>query len=417
VIPIVAVVWLILAVGNGLFFSFPIFFVPLLEEFHWSRALTAGALSLSTAVQGVLAPVAGILADRFGTRPVILAGVVLLSAGSVLAGEIHAPWHLYLCTGVVAALGLVGLGWVPMGTLLSRRVSERRGRMMGIAFSGMGIGVFTIGPVTQWLINLFGWRTASVILGAAAFAILFPLAWLGVRDAPTRRRAGNGAGRPKPVERAVGVSDGPPRSRRDHGTGTPDATLGDALRTRAFWALALAYFMTPLAVFSVLIHQVAFAVDLGFPRMLVASVFGAMGLMSTVGRVGFGIITDRAGGPVSATISFACTAGGALALLALDLRPHPAWLVVYALLFGLGFGARGPIITAMATDLFGGRHFGVIYGALSVGNGIAGAAGPWFGGLVHDVTGSYRVVFVFSVVASAIGAACFWAVRPQRVRP
>jgi MFS family permease len=82
--------------------------------------------------------------------------------------------------------------------------------------------------------------------------------------------------------------------------------------------------------------------------------------------------------------------------------------VAYALLFGLGFGARGPIITAMASDLFGGRRFGVIYGALSVGNGIGGAIGPWFGGVVHDVMGSYRVVFLTSVVFCAVGSACFW---------
>jgi len=103
-----------------------------------------------------------------------------------------------------------------------------------------------------------------------------------------------------------------------------------------------------------------------------------------------------------------CTAGGVLALLALESDGRAGWLVVYALLFGLGFGARGPIITAMASDLFGGRRFGVIYGALSVGNGLGGAIGPWFGGVVHDVLGSYRVVFLASVVFCVLGSACFW---------
>jgi MFS family permease len=79
--------------------------------------------------------------------------------------------------------------------------------------------------------------------------------------------------------------------------------------------------------------------------------------------------------------------------------------------FGLGFGARGPIITAMAGDLFAGRSFGVIYGVLSVGNGLGSALGPWFAGLMHDVTGSYRVAFVFSIACSVVGSACFWAAR------
>jgi MFS family permease len=394
VIPIVAAVWLIFAVANGLFLSFPIFFVPLLEEFRWSRALTAGAMSASTLSQAALSPLAGILTDRLGARPVILGGVVFLCGASILAATVTAPWQLYLYTGVLGAIGVVGVGWIPLGALLSRRFSERRGRVIGTAFSGMGIGVMAMGPLAQALIARFGWRAASVTLGLTAFAVLFPVAWLGVRDAP-----------------AALPSSGASRSlRRER-----DATLASALRTREFWALFGAYLATPLAVFSVFTHQVAFAVDLGFSRTLVASMFGIVGLASTAGRPLFGMIADRMGGAIAATMSFACTAAGALALLVLEIHSHVAWLVAYAVVFGLGFGARGPIITAMAGDLFGGRHFGVIYGALSVGNGLGAALGPWMAGLMHDVTGSYRLAFVFSVLCSVVGSACFWiAWRPRR---
>src|SRR5262249_33075364 len=133
-----------------------------------------------------------------------------------------------------------------------------------------------------------------------------------------------------------------------------------------------------------------------------------MGLMSIAGRASFGLAADRVGGPLAATISYGCTACGSLALLALDGDRWVGWLVGYALLFGLGFGARGPIITALATDFFGGRRFGVIYGALSVGNGLGGAIGPWFGGVVYDLLGSYRVVFLTSMLFCAAGSACFW---------
>jgi MFS family permease len=106
-----------------------------------------------------------------------------------------------------------------------------------------------------------------------------------------------------------------------------------------------------------------------------------------VGRAGFGVLADRLGGPLAATLSFGCTAGGAAALLALEALPGAGWLVVFALLFGLGFGARGPIITAIASDWFGGRRFGVIYG------------------------GSYRIAFAASIAFSACGSACFWLAR------
>lgn len=403
---IVAVVWITLAVAYGVFFSFSIFFVPLLEEFRWSRALTAGAFSLSTVIQGALAPLTGVLVDRLGPRPVITSGVVLLAASSILAGTIHAPWQLYLFTGVIGALGILGLGWVPMGVLLSRWIHERRGRMVGIAFSGMGVGILVTGPLAQWLIGQAGWRLASVALGAGGLVVLLPIVWFGARNPPASAAARTDRASPGPAPDGDAGPAGTTVTRlrsRDC-----DPLLSDALRSRAFWLLFCAYFMTPLAVFPVFTHQVAFAVDLGFPRLLVASMFGMMGLMSSVGRVGFGFLADRFGGPLAATISYACTAAGALALVALEAFPFTAWLAAYAVLFGLGFGARGPIITAMASERFAGRNFGVIYGVLNVANGIGAAIGPWFGGIVHDTAGSYRLAFASSVVFCAVGAVCFW---------
>lgn len=367
------------------------FFVPLVEEFHWSRALTAGALSLSTIVQGLLSPVAGALVDRFGPRRVVLVGVVLLASASLLGATVHRPWQLYLYAGVLGAMGIVALGWVPMGVLVSRWFSARRGRAIGIAFSGMGVGIFVTGPLAQWLIARSGWRAASATLGAGALLILLPLVSLGARD---------------PDARAARAPD------REHPHApAPGPTLREALGTREFWALGAAYFLTPLAVFPVATHQVAFAIDLGFAPMFAASVFGLMGLMSSLGRPAFGAAADRFGGPLAATVSFGCTAGGALALLALEASPGGGWLVTYAVLFGLGFGARGPIITAMASDRFGGRRFGAIYGALNLGNGLGAAVGPWFGGAVHDAWGSYRVAFLSSVLFSALASVCFWLAR------
>ena len=399
----------------GLFFSFSVFLVPLVEEFGWSRGLTAGALSLSTVVQGLLAPVTGMLVDRVGPRRVVLGGVVLLGSAPLLNATVHAPWHLYLYTGVLGAIGLVGLGWVPMGVLLSQWFVERRGRAVGVAFSGMGVGVFVIGPLTQALVTAVGWRTASATLGAGALCLLLPLVWWGAREPDVGEPRGEGLG-------ASGVSSGRGLplsattlrasvvpSRGGPPVPAPDPSPRYALRTRAFWALFLAYFFTPLAVFPVSAHQVAFAIDLGIEPLVAATVFGLMGLMSSLGRPGFGLAADRFGGPLSATVSFACTACGALALLALETSARTTWLGVYAILFGLGFGARGPIITAMASDLFGGRRFGAIYGVLNLGNGLGAALGPWFAGFVHDVTGSYRIAFVASVVFCVFGAGCFWA--------
>ncbi|HXH83628.1 MAG TPA: MFS transporter [Candidatus Tectomicrobia bacterium] len=391
---VVGAVWIVLAVSSGLYFSFPVFFVALLEEFGWSRGATAAAFSISSVVQGVLSPAVGTLVDRLGPRRVMLAGSAVLGLSCVASSLVMSLWSLYLIVGVLAAAGACAVSWVPTGALIAQWFADRRGSAMGVAFSGMGAGVLAVGPLAQWLIATLGWRAAYLVLGAGTLAILLPMVALGVRDAPVAPPPARGATPPVVRWRAA---------------------VGDAFRTRAFWALFFAYLFTPLAVFPVVTHQVAFAVDHGFPRLLVATVFGLTGLVSVAGRIGFGIAADRIGRAASATVSYACTAAGTLCLLALEAWPHVAALYGYALLFGLGFGARGPIITAMAAQLFPGR-FGAIYGFLSVGNGIGGALGPWFGGVVHDVTGSYRIAFLVAVGFCAAGTACFWLARPPRSR-
>ncbi|MCI0546212.1 MAG: MFS transporter [Candidatus Rokubacteria bacterium] len=395
----VGVVWLTLGIAFGLYFSFPVFFVPLLEEFGWSRGATAGAFSVSAVVQGLLSPGVGVLVDRLGPRRVMLAGSVLLSLAGLLGSVIGSLWSLYVITGVLGAAGVCAVGWVPTGALIARWFAERRGAMMGLAFSGMGVGILVMGPLAQWLISTRGWRQAYLVLGVATLVTLVPLVWFGLSEPPPLRRSGD--------ERRTG-GDAP---------GGAGVEVRAALATRPFWALFLAYFFTPLAVFPVVTHQVAFAVDQGYPRLFVAGIFGLTGFMSTAGRVVFGVLADRIGRAMSATLSYGCTAAGTVALLLLETWRTEAWLWAYAVLFGLGFGARGPIITTMAAQLFAGRRFGVIYGMMSVANGIGGAIGPWFGGALHDLTGSYRLPFLLAIGFCAAGSACFWlAVVPARDR-
>src|SRR5438132_724422 len=183
---VVGAVWVTLAIASGLYFSFPVFFVALLEEFGWSRGATAAAFSISSIVQGTLAPVVGILVDRVGPRRVMLGGACLLSGACVLSSQIGSLWSLYVVTGVLGASGLCAVSWVPSGALISRWFTERRGSMLGLAFSGMGAGVLAIGPLAQWLITMHGWRAAYLVLGLGTFVVLVPLVWLAVRGGPLR---------------------------------------------------------------------------------------------------------------------------------------------------------------------------------------------------------------------------------------
>ena len=386
-------IWLTLGVAFGLMFSFSVFLVPLLEEFGWSRGLAAGAFSLSAVMQGLLSPPIGAVVDRVGPRRVILGGVIVLGASCVLGSRISSLGHLYVTTGILTAIAVCAAGWISVAALLAQWFASRQATMMGLTFSGMGVGVLALGPLTQWLISAYGWRDAYLVLGVGTLVFLVPLVWLGVREAPSA-----------PSRTA---------SRGTASAGDDGVRVRAALRMRAFWALFFAYLCTPLAVFTIVTHQVAFAVDHGFPRMFVASIFGLTGFMSILGRIVFGFAADRIGRAMSATISYGCTAVGTLALLSIEHAPHAAALYVYAVLFGLGFGARGPIITAIAAQIFPGRRFGVIYGFLSVGNGLGGAVGPWFAGALFDVTGSYRVPFLIATGFCVAGSVCFWLAQSR----
>src|SRR5215813_4573771 len=179
---VVGVLWVTLAIASGLYFSFPIFYVALLEEFGWSRGATAAAFSISSVVQGMLSPVVGMLVDRFGPRRVMLGGACLLGGACVLSSQIGSLWSLYIVTGVLAAAGVCAVSWIPSGALIARWFTTRRSSMMGVAFSGMGVGLFVIGPLSQWLIAGYGWRAAYLALGLGTLAVLVPLIALGVRE-------------------------------------------------------------------------------------------------------------------------------------------------------------------------------------------------------------------------------------------
>ena len=139
-----------------------------------------------------------------------------------------------------------------------------------------------------------------------------------------------------------------------------------------------------------------------------------MGLLSTVGRFIFGTLSDHIGREKAVTLSFLCSILGILILFFLPSLKSIFWLYLYSILFGLGFGARGPIIAAMMADMYQGKHFGSIYGFINIGNGIGGALGPWLGGYLHDITGSYELTFILCIPILIFACILFWIARRSR---
>ena len=267
----------------GVWFSFAVFFHAMIQEFHWSRGGAAAAFSVGSIVQALLAPVAGMLVDRWGPRLVVASGLVSLTVGLIACSRVQTLWHFTMLFGVVVGMGVGLAGQVTQAALLSTWFIKRRGTIIGCAFAGMGLGVQVVSPLAQALILQVGWRHTFLwlALGTAGYALLVLLTLRNRPQDVGLQPYGLTPYQPMSAARRSGT---PARS------ATPVWTVAQALRTRAFWALSAAQLLIPMGIFPISVHQVAYLADLGFDVTLAAAILGHMGLMSSCGRLCFGAL-------------------------------------------------------------------------------------------------------------------------------
>lgn len=187
-----------------------------------------------------------------------------------------------------------------------------------------------------------------------------------------------------------------------------------AMRTPVFWGLAGVFFCTATAMFSVIVQLVAFFIDAGISPIAAATAYGLLGLLSAVSVMSSGFLSDRFGYRQTVTASFAATAAGMAILFLMSLFPSAALLVVFVALFGFSMGTRGPIVSSVSARYFSGPHVATIYGSIYAANALGAAFGSLIGGLLHDLTGGYRVGIALALVFIALAAAPFWTVRELR---
>ena len=162
----------------------------------------------------------------------------------------------------------------------------------------------------------------------------------------------------------------------------------------------------------------AYLIERGFAPLAAASAAGIAGLLMPIGMIGFNWFADRGGRRASVVAAYACSIGGAGALLALNGPDDHFMLIAYTVLFGISMGSRGPMISTLATLRFRGPHLGRIYGTMTLAMGLGGALGAWLGGAVHDLTQGYTAVFVLSQAALLIAAVPFFVdARGVSARP
>jgi MFS family permease len=382
--------------GRGLGDTYVVFLLPLEREFGWSRSELTSVFSIYLLVNGLTAPLVGMVFDRLGPRWVYGAGLLSLGAAFFLAGGLLSLWQFYLLIGVLVGFGVSLNGMVPGASLLARWYRDRLSTAIGIAFSAVGVGTIVFVPLAQYLIGNYDWRTAYRILGGVIL-VLAPLAMLLL---PWRRFAAGDPDNNRGEARVKRAGEG--------------ATLPAAMRTPVFWGLALVFFCTATGMFSIAVQLVAFFIDAGFSPLAAATAYGALGMLSAASIMSSGFVSDRFGYRQTVTASFVGTASGLLTLLAITAVPAFFLLVLFVPLFGLCMGVRGPIVASVSTRYFAGPHAATIYGAIYASNALGAALGSFVGGLLHDLTGGYRVGLVFALVFITLAAAPFWLVRELR---
>lgn len=394
------------AISFGVKYSFPVFYVAILKEFGWSRADTALIFSISIIVYGLVSPVAGFFVERFGPRRVLIIGCLVLTLGVAGCSQANALWHFYLLFGVIAAIGLALVGYAPNSALLANWFVRRRGTAFGIFTAGFGL-VGSIALLAQWLISTMGWRMAFLVLSVIPSIIIVPLTARFIRYRP------QDLGLLPDGATTVELDSTPVLDKEE---ATDEWTVAKAIKTYRFWTLLLgSLFIWGFGTTVIFVHEIAFFVDVGYTAIFAASIAFLHGLISIIGNLG-GLLSDRIGREV--TFSLACSAIALSALLLIIIKDASSpWLVyLFAISFGLGGGAVGPVFTATVADIFHGKSFGAIIGLTEMGYATGGVFGAWLAGYIFDRTNSYTPAFVTVALSACVAAICIWVASPRKVR-
>lgn len=389
---VLALCFTLSVLGRGLGESFTVFLKPISESFGWDRAEVVSVYSLSALSGGLAAPLIGRLFDRSGPRTVYSLGLLLLGGAFLVAAFAQHLWQFQLTVGPCVGIGIAFIGNVPNSILLGRWFGPRLPTAMAVVYSATGAGVLILLPLSQILIDHFGWRGAYQIFGGGVLLLLVPLLLL-----PWRLFS---SGAPHVVKRADVIDEG--------------WTLMSAMRHHAFWALFSTFFFTAIGMYSIAPQVVAYLIDVGFPPLQAATAWGFSGVVLLFGMLGISSLDGLIGRRPSVLFSYALSIIGIGMLWALQWYPNFWLLTGFVVCFGSMIGSRGPLLTATAMKIFRGERLGTIYGAISIGAGLGSAFGSWSGGLIHDLSHSYNPLLQFALVSVVLGMIPFLVVPALR---
>jgi MFS family permease len=376
------------------------YMVLLQDEFLWSSTVVSVAFALTRVESGLLGPIQGWLADRYGPRAILQIGTVLFGVGFLLFSQVDSLLTFFLTFALMAVGSSLG-GFATLMVSIVNWFDRNRAKAVSISQIGYAIGGLCV-PLVILCLDTFGWRATALVSGVAILVIGLPIGLL-VRH------------RPEPYDE---VPDGRARSAAElalaphMSDGSRDFSAAEAVRTSGFWLLSSGHALALLIVSAVMLHLVPHLTrGLHYSLTEAGGIVAMMTAFQLTGQIVGGVLGDRFNKRWICAICMFAHAGG---LLLVTYSSSMLMVFGFAVLHGLAWGIRGPLMVALRADFFGAASFGAIMGwsSLIVMFGMSG--GPIVAGVLHDMTGDYRSGFTLLSVLSLAGAACFLAARPPR---
>ncbi len=391
-----------LYVGGVVFYGFTAFFEPIADEMGWSYTQISLAASLRGLEAGLLAPIIGILADRWGSRRLIFGGALITAAGLILLGSTNSLTIFYVSFALIA-LGMSASTMTVLITAVANWFSQEIGIASGIASCGFGFGGLLV-PLINRLIAIYDWRMTLTILAIGMLAIIIPLS-LVFRHKP---------------EDYGHVVDGKRQDLIKHSgyssqrqvTGR-DIKAGQALKSGAFWRLAIASIYNVMVVSAAVTHVMPYLSTIRMSRSISSLVAAGIPLTSIFGRLGLGWLGDKFDRRTIAVYS--CIAMG-LGLICFGYTASiGTWILsLFLILFGIGYGGLSSLRPAITREYFGRSKFGVIFGLLIGIGWLGGVTGPTLAGWIYDNWDNYQISWFLLGGVSVLPIISLLTIRPVR---
>lgn len=390
-----------LYVGGVVFYGFTAFFEPIANDMGWSYTQVSLAASLRGLEMGLLAPLVGILADRWGPRRLIASGGLVTAAGLIL---LSATTSLAMFYGAFAllAIGMSACTLTVLMTAVANWFRRKVGIASGIAICGFGFSGLLV-PVIVGLIAAYEWRVALKVLALGMVVIVLPLSllfrhkpeqygYLPDGETESLQTYSGGPGLLRPVEVEVKVKQ--------------------ALKSGAFWRLALAFMYHMMVVSAAVTHVMPYLSSVGVSRSVSTLVATAIPLMSIFGRLGFGWLGDKFDRRLVATASFAMMGCG---VLFFGYASTSIWVLVpFLVLFGIGYGGNNALRPSLGREFFGRANFGTIFGLIVGIGGMGGIIGPTLAGWAYDNWGSYQIIWFLFASLALVALIAVLTIKPVR---